>query len=243
MDCGICTSKSILLFLSLVFWAAGAVLAYIGASMIQSYSTFESFIQDKQTLIPAAIVIGISVVMLIFGLVGCCATLKESKFGLGCFFLIIMLVFAAEVVALVFTFIYQGKINPNLERSMNDVFAKYDGKNTESQAVDLLQQNLKCCGVANYTSWLNTTWFRENNTIPHSCCINATQCAGTPQPPNLLYSEGCEKKLETFLQHALTYGMLVVLGFAVIKFFGMLSVCVITCRGSSRRSGYQPLYA
>lgn len=64
--------------------AAGAVLAYIGASMIQSYSTFESFIQDKQTLIPAAIVIGISVVMLIFGLVGCCATLKESKFGLGC---------------------------------------------------------------------------------------------------------------------------------------------------------------
>lgn len=25
---------------------------------------------------------------------------------------------------------------------MNDVFAKYDGKNTESQAVDLLQQNV-----------------------------------------------------------------------------------------------------
>ncbi|MEQ2262699.1 Tetraspanin-36, partial [Xenotaenia resolanae] len=140
MDCGICTSKTILLFLSLVFWGAGAALAYVGAYMINSYGNFESFIQNKQTLVPAAIVIGISVLMFIFGLVGCCATLKESKFGLGCFFVIIMVIFAAEVTALVFTFIYQGKINQDLERSMNEVFEKYDGRNTESQAVDLLQR-------------------------------------------------------------------------------------------------------
>ncbi|KAF7200468.1 tetraspanin 36 [Nothobranchius furzeri] len=244
MDCGILTSKTILLFLSLVFWAAGGVLAYVASYMIKSYDSFGSFLQDKQTLIPAAIIIGISVVMFIFGLVGCCATLRESTGGLSCFFLIIMLIFAAEVAALVFSFIYQGKISQDLERSMNDTFAKYDGSNPESQAVDLLQNELMCCGVNNYTSWFNTPWFLTNKTIPPSCCKNKTaQCPGIPFQPDLIYTEGCEDKLEKTLHDVLTYGMLVVLGFAIIKFFGMLSVCVITCRNNSRRSGYQALYA
>lgn len=63
--------------------AAGAALAYVGAYVIKSYDNFEHFVQDKYTLIPAAIIIGVSVVMFIFGLVGCCATLRESKVGLS----------------------------------------------------------------------------------------------------------------------------------------------------------------
>ncbi|TKS78514.1 Tetraspanin-3 [Collichthys lucidus] len=246
MDCGIFTSKSVLLFLSLVFWAAGAALAYVGAYVIKSYDNFEHFVQDKYTLIPAAIIIGVSVVMFIFGLVGCCATLRESKVGLSFFFLIIMLIFAAEVAALVFSFIYQSKIKEDLGRSMNDVFMKYDGQDAETKAVDYLQTQLQCCGVKNYTSWSNTTWFSShNNTVPLTCCKNttSTQCTGRLDQLDLLNTEGCEDKLVNLLQGVLGYAMLVILGFAIIKFFGMLSVCVITCQTGNRRSGYQPLYA
>ena len=63
--------------------AAGAALAYVGAYVIKSYNNFDHFIQDKYTLIPAAIIIGVAVVMFIFGLVGCCATIRESKVGLS----------------------------------------------------------------------------------------------------------------------------------------------------------------
>lgn len=63
--------------------AAGAALAYVGSYVIKSYDNFDSFIQDKYALIPAAIIIGISVVMFVIGLVGCCATIRESKVGLG----------------------------------------------------------------------------------------------------------------------------------------------------------------
>ena len=63
--------------------AAGAALAYVGAYVIKSYDNFDSFVQDRYTLIPAAIIIGVSVVMFIFGLVGCCATIRESKVGLS----------------------------------------------------------------------------------------------------------------------------------------------------------------
>ncbi|XP_051964465.1 tetraspanin-36-like [Xyrauchen texanus] len=243
MDCGIITSKTVLLLLSLIFWAAGVALAYVGSYVIKSYNNFEDFVADRYTLIPAAIIIGVAVVMFVIGTVGCCATLKESKVGLGFFLFIIMVIFAAEVTAFVFSFIYRGRIKGDLEKSMSEVFQKYDGVNTESHAVDYLQSQLQCCGVQNLTDWTASTWYgTHNNSVPHSCCkANTTQCSGLLNQPELLNTQGCESKLEQMLQDVLSYAMLVILGFAIIKLFGMISICVITCR--SKRHDYQPLYA
>lgn len=241
MDCGV--AKFFLLFISLIFWAAGAGLAYVGHYMIKSFGSFDSLLQNKSTLIPAAIIIGISVVMFIVGIVGCCSTISESKLGLGFFFMIIFLIFAAEVTALVFSFIYRSKISGGLERSLNDTLSKYDGTNPDSVAVDSMQELFKCCGVKNYTDWFTTTWYLKNGTVPHSCCKNITspECTGKLTQQGPLNTEGCEAKLEKFLQDVLTYAMVVVVAFAIIKFFGMVSVCAITCR--SHRSGYEPIYA
>lgn len=244
MECGIVTSKTVLLLISLIFWAAGAALAYVGAYVIKSYNNFEHFLEDKYTLIPAVIIIGIAVVMFIIGLVGCCATLRESKFGLSFFFLIILVIFAAEVAAFVCGYIYRGRIKGDLENSMTTVFNQYDGENSESRAVDLLQTELQCCGVQNYTFWSSTSWFSRNETVPRSCCKNSTTastCTGRIEQPDLLNTVGCEPKLETLFQDVLKYAILVILGFAIIKLFGLISVCVIACR--SRRNDYQQFYA
>lgn len=243
MDCGIITSKTVLLFLSLIFWAASGALGYVGYHVISNYDNFQSFIQDKQTLIPAAIIISISVVMFVCGLVGCCATLRESKVGLGFFFVIIFLIFAAEVAALVLSFIFKEKMNGKLEGPMTEAFEKYGGIET-TKAVDSLQTQLMCCGVKDYTSWTQTPWFTSNNnTVPRSCCKNSTLCTGSMDQPDLLNVKGCEPALESLLHDVINYAMLVTLGFAIFKLFGMTSVCVITCRYGSRRRGYQPLYA
>lgn len=95
MDCGIITSKMVILFLSLIFWAAGGALVYVGSYVIKSYSNFDNFLQDKYTFIPAGIIIPTGVVMFIIGTVGCYATLSESKVGLSFFLLIILAIFAA----------------------------------------------------------------------------------------------------------------------------------------------------
>ncbi|KAJ0067618.1 hypothetical protein NL108_008938, partial [Boleophthalmus pectinirostris] len=134
------------------------------------------------------------------------------------FFLIIMVIFAAEVAALVCAFIFRGMINKDLDRSMSSVFAKYNGEDADSKAVDYLQSQLQCCGVKNYTSWTNTTWFSKNNTVPLSCCKqNSTSCSGRLDQLDLLNTEGCEVKLVTLLHESLSYAMLVILGFAIIK--------------------------
>ncbi|CAL8344864.1 unnamed protein product [Lota lota] len=243
MDCGIITSKTVLLLLSLIFWAAGAALSYVGAYIIRSYTNFHSFLEDKYVMIPAVIIICVGVAMFLLGLLGCCATITESKVGLSLFLVVIMVLFAAEVAALTFCFIYQGKITGDLQRSMNDVFMKYDGQSAESDAVDYLQSQLQCCGVFNQSSWVSTPWYTShNNTVPFSCCKNQTECTGRLDQPELIYTKGCQDQLDMLLQNVMSYSMLVILGFAIIKVFGMLSVCVITCKCDNRRNGYHPIY-
>ncbi|KAK0147073.1 Tetraspanin-36 [Merluccius polli] len=224
---------------------AGAVLAFVGVNAIRSYNNFHDFLENRYVLIPAVIIICVALVMFFLGLLGCCSTLRESTVGLNLFLIVILVLFAAEVTALAFCFIYQGKINGELQSTMSDVFMKYDGQNPDSGAVDILQEALQCCGVYNQTSWVSTPWFSgHNQTVPLSCCRNQTdhQCTGRLEQPELIYTEGCLGKLNLLLQNVLSYTMLVILGFAIVKFFGMLSVCVITCKGT-KRSGYHPIYA
>uniref|UniRef100_A0A673MNT9 Tetraspanin 37 n=1 Tax=Sinocyclocheilus rhinocerous TaxID=307959 RepID=A0A673MNT9_9TELE len=56
-----------------------------------------------------------------------------------------------------------------------------------------------CCGVKNYTDWLETPWFNHSGKykVPLSCCNkNFHSCNGTLNSPQLLYNEGCQIKLE-----------------------------------------------
>uniref|UniRef100_A0A8C8SKY5 Tetraspanin n=1 Tax=Pelusios castaneus TaxID=367368 RepID=A0A8C8SKY5_9SAUR len=244
MDCGVITSKTVLLLLSLIFWAAAAGLSYVGGYVINTYKNYDSFLQDKYAMLPAVIIICVAVVMFIIGLIGCCATIRESRVGLGIFLAIILIIFIAEVAAFVLGFIYREKVKTDVQGTMHIVFQKYDGKSPESGVVDYVQEQLQCCGVTNYTDWANTQWFNTtgNNTVPLSCCRqNDKNCTGHLNEPQDLYTQGCAEKVEYGLQNVLSYAMLVILGFAIIKFFGMLSVCVLTCKRED--NGYQPLYS
>ncbi|XP_038649311.1 tetraspanin 36 [Scyliorhinus canicula] len=240
MDWGVLTSKSILIFLSLIFWAAGGVLIYVGAALLSTFKNYNHFFEDQYTVLPAFVIIGVAFVMFLIGLIGCCAALKESRFALGLFMFILFIIFAAEVSAFVMGFIYRRQVHEGVNKSMAGVFAKYNGKNSESRAVDYLQEQMKCCGINNYTYWETTDWFNKGNkTFPQSCCKHQfSNCTGNPNHPELLNTAGCEMKLETGLESILSYAILVILGFAIIQLFGMVSICVISCR---RKSDYQPL--
>lgn len=51
----------------------------------------------------------------------------------------------------------------------------------------LLDVQLMCCGVHNYTSWIGTPWYNShNNTVPRSCCKNTTGCTGRLDQLDLL---------------------------------------------------------
>ncbi|XP_053557080.1 tetraspanin-36 [Bombina bombina] len=239
------TSKTFLLLLSLVFLAAAAALCYVGATLIATYRSYEDFLSNTYVMLPAVIILGVAAVTFIIGILGCCATLKESCFGMGCFLGLISIIFAAAVAALVLGLVYKDKLNPTLQANMQVLFQKDDGKGLESTAVDFLQKEIQCCGVSNYTDWMNNTWAwrqKSNTSVPVSCCMKnstSTQCNVDFKDLKEINKEGCGTKLETIIQRVLSYALLVVLAFAIIELLGLISICIVSCRPA--RSGYQLL--
>lgn len=78
-----CCSYVLYLILCIFLQLAGAALAYISSYVIISYKNFSSFTVDKYAIIPVAIILAVAIVMFIVGIIGCCATLRESNIGLG----------------------------------------------------------------------------------------------------------------------------------------------------------------
>ncbi|XP_069779893.1 tetraspanin 36 isoform X2 [Narcine bancroftii] len=215
----------------------GAVLVYVGAAILSTYKNYAHFFENQYPVLPAMVIIGIAFVMFVIGFVGCCATLVESRCGLGLFLFILLVIFATEVSIFVLGIIYRRQAHENVTKAMSLVFKKYDGKNAESRAVDYLQRQMNCCGIFNHTYWEKTQWFQKSETLPLSCCKSEfSNCTGNPRDLELISSAGCESKLEKGLETILSYAMLIILAFAIIQIFSMISICVLVGR---RNAGYQ----
>ncbi|KAM3940540.1 tetraspanin-36-like [Leptodactylus fuscus] len=240
MGVGVFTSKAFLVLLSLVFLAAAVALSYVGINIIVTYKQYESFLTNVYIMLPAIIILAVAVLILIIGLLGCISALKESCWGLGCFITLISIIFAAGVVTLILGLVYKEKIDPELKKNMVILFQKYNGGNLESSAIDFIQEELQCCGIQNYTSWQNTTWFLANHTVPLSCCKrNETDCQGKLDASNKIYTEGCEVKLEDVVHKVLGISLVVILVIAILELLALISLCAIYRR--SVREGYQVL--
>lgn len=72
-------SSQLLVFLQ----AAAGILCYIGAYVFITYDDYDHFFEDIYTLIPAVVIIAVGTLLFIIGLIGCCATIRESSCGLA----------------------------------------------------------------------------------------------------------------------------------------------------------------
>jgi hypothetical protein len=55
----------------------------VGAYVFITYDDYDHFFEDVYTLIPAVVIIAVGALLFIIGLIGCCATIRESRCGLA----------------------------------------------------------------------------------------------------------------------------------------------------------------
>ncbi|KAI5094974.1 mitogen-activated protein kinase 4 isoform X1 [Silurus meridionalis] len=175
---------------------SGVTFTLLGSYFIAIYKIFEDFRVDDYGLVPAIIILAVAGVMFSISIIGCCAIWRESKIGLGFFLLIILLIFAAEVTALVFGYVYEPSISEGFSDSEYDFFYMYDGYNSQSKAVDYLQTELQCCGLTDYNDWKNFRWYYDRKTVPESCCRANEQCSGKLEQPHLLNTDVSKKNVK-----------------------------------------------
>uniref|UniRef100_A0A8C5Y9S8 Tetraspanin-3 n=1 Tax=Microcebus murinus TaxID=30608 RepID=A0A8C5Y9S8_MICMU len=228
-------------------WIGGAgILCYVGAYIFITYDDYDHFFEDVYTLIPTVVIIAVGALLFIIGLIGCCATIRESRCGLAMFVIIPLLVFVTEVVVVVLGYVYRAKEENEVDHSIQKVYKTYNATNPDAAnwAIDYVQGQLHCCGIHNYSDWENTDWFKEtkNQSVPLSCCREtASSCNGSlPPAPSDLCAKGCEALVVKKLQEIMMCVIWAALAFAAIQLLGMLCACIVLCR-RSRNPAYELL--
>lgn len=198
---------------------------------IGDYASFSSvpFLSGSKLLI------AVGVLITIIAFLGCCGAWKLNKCMLICFIILLIIIFCCEIAAAVVGYMHRNEFKKNLPEDMKDVFDKYgeSGQKGTTDGIDLLQENLKCCGITGPKDWQRTNWGKNQRDVPDSCCITKTKDCGKGTITivgtvlNTVYKKGCEKELETLVGKYLPVIAGIAVGIIVIQFLGMIFACAL----------------
>uniref|UniRef100_A0A3Q2VGX4 Tetraspanin n=1 Tax=Haplochromis burtoni TaxID=8153 RepID=A0A3Q2VGX4_HAPBU len=213
---------------------AGGVVMAVGVWTLVLKSDYISLLSSKTYAASAYILVLAGVIVMVTGVLGCCATFKEQKRLLR-YFILLLCIFLLEILAGVLAYIYYQQLNDelkqNLKKTMTD---EYNQTNSEhiTKAVDKLQQEFKCCGSNSSADWAESVYIRsgaKGRKVPDSCCKTITNMCGIRDHPSNIYKVegGCITKLENFILDHLKIIGAVGVGIACVQIIGMVFTCCL----------------
>ncbi|KAG8438028.1 hypothetical protein GDO86_008638 [Hymenochirus boettgeri] len=234
--CGTICLKYLLFTFNFFFWLAGLAVMAVGIWTLIQKSDYISLLPSSTYAATAYILVIAGVIVMVTGILGCCATFKERKSLLKVYFILLLCIFILEILAGILAYIYYQQLNAELKQSLKQTMTikyKQPGEEKVTRAVDKLQQEFKCCGSNNSQDWRDSVWINspesEKRLVPDSCCKTVTERCGHRDHPSNIYKVegGCITKLETFIRsHLLVIGA-VGIGIACVQLFGMIFTCCL----------------
>ncbi|XP_048340787.1 CD151 antigen isoform X1 [Sphaerodactylus townsendi] len=240
--CGTICLKYLLFIFNFFFWLAGGAVMAVGIWTLIEKSDYISLLQSNTYMATAYILVVAGVVVMITGILGCCATFREQRNLLRVYFILLLCIFLLEIIAGILAYIYYQQFFPvslqlsmelkqNLKDTMTQKYRK-PGEESVTNAVDKLQQEFKCCGSHNASDWSDSDWIKSPDAsmrkFPDSCCKTPTDLCGRRDHPSNIYKEGgCITKLENFIQEHLKIIGAVGIGIACVQIFGMIFTCCL----------------
>ncbi|XP_061617565.1 CD151 antigen-like isoform X2 [Phyllopteryx taeniolatus] len=215
---------------------AGGVVMAVGVWTLVEKSDYISLLPSMTYAASAYILVLAGAIVMVTGVLGCCATFKEQRRLLRVYFVLLLCIFLLEILAGVLAYIYYRQLNEELKQNLRaTMMQKYEQKTHEhvTSAVDKLQQEFKCCGSNNSSDWAESVWIRSNDgngrVVPDSCCKTPSELCGRGEHPSNIYKVegGCISKLEKFIQDHLKIIGAVGVGIACVQIIGMVFTCCL----------------
>ncbi|KAL2088949.1 hypothetical protein ACEWY4_015848 [Coilia grayii] len=234
--CGTICLKYLLFTFNFLFWLAGGAVMAVGIWTVAEKSDYISLLSSRIYAVSAYILIVAGIVVMITGILGCCATFKEQKGLLRLYFVLLLFIFLLEVLAGVLAYVYYQQLNTELKENLKETMTqKYQqaGQDHITQAVDKLQQEFKCCGSNSSSDWSESQWIltqkANGRVVPDSCCKTPTENCGRRDHPSNIYKVegGCITKLENFILDHLKIIGAVGVGIACVQIIGMIFTCCL----------------
>ncbi|KAM8762926.1 CD151 antigen-like [Acanthopagrus schlegelii] len=234
--CGTICLKYLLFAFNFLFWLAGGVVMAVGVWTLVEKSDYISLLPSKTYAASAYILVLAGAIVMVTGVLGCCATFKEQRRLLRVYFVLLLCIFLLEILAGVLAYIYYQQLNEELKHNLRETMTQKYQQNTQEQitrAVDKLQQEFKCCGSNSSSDWAESVWIRSRDAngrmVPDSCCKTPTELCGRRDHPSNIYKVegGCITKLEKFILDHLKIIGAVGVGIACVQIIGMVFTCCL----------------
>uniref|UniRef100_UPI00398F7894 tetraspanin-1-like n=1 Tax=Pristiophorus japonicus TaxID=55135 RepID=UPI00398F7894 len=176
--------------------------------------------------------IAIGSFLVIVGFLGCYGAMKENKCMLMIFFIIILLIFIAQVAGAVVILAFSG---------LADIFIRYIeigavksikeeyGKTSEITAIwTAVMKEFKCCGFNSYKDFMYSPFFNESSSMyPQECCNGQFQCKSNDIKTSL---PGCYKAFLKYLKSNTMIVGIVALGIAILEIGAMAASMTMYCQ-------------
>lgn len=247
--CFACMKYLVVIF-NLLLWLAGigvlavAVWLYVDSSVYLNGSPNSNMYFTAIYILMAA-----GGIMTLVGFLGCCGAIRESQCMLGMYFVLLLVIFAAELTGGVWAYLHKSEMKSYINSHVKALIQEQYGKDSEPLAlktVDAMQRDLKCCGIDGPGDWANHKTFMGISeigiyTVPRSCCTSQdpTLCDAlrkialvgslTAQIFSGIHTKGCSQRLQEFVEEHLTVVIGVAIGMAVAQLLALIFSIVLCC--------------
>ncbi|XP_061679477.1 tetraspanin-18B-like isoform X2 [Syngnathoides biaculeatus] len=178
-DCLTCV-KYLMIMFNTFLGMAGCFLVGVSLLVLLGTKTLYGFLMLHPVLsLTVYAVLTIGAMLFVLGFLGCIGAIRENRCLLFFYFLLICILFIAELSAGVWGYVYRAKLS--MASFKEDLATKYNGLDPNDSFTSMWNdwmERHKCCGVEGPKDFEETDFYKKKlnlTKIPKECCIERTK--------------------------------------------------------------------
>jgi len=237
--------KYTLFVFNFIFVAVGIFLTTVGIIPLNNGFRYLTLIDTGSFTAPPKLFIAIGVIMFVIAFLGCCGAYAENHSMIMAYSVLVGLILILQLGVGIAALTLQDDLENVAQEGLMKTLKQFHNKSVPDvkdirSSWNLLQSELKCCGVSGYKDWKGTfipeSPATDNDTlVPSSCCVEGIvdHCAeaitdkniDTMDVTGLVFTEGC---LHKAIEHLAIdkFGMIGIV-LAVVEFLGVICACLL----------------
>ena len=152
-------TKFTIQILNILYLLSGISFCTISSIFLTNYSLYLT--DFSVILLALALLSGILLITISF--LGWCGSGQENSCMVLTYAILLIIVFIIQLISVIVIHIKKGVIDKKLLNSLYSAMRIYEVGNKNSQMpLDMLQNNLQCCGIVSYQDWISSSTAIEN---------------------------------------------------------------------------------